>query len=527
MSTSTYDTPATAPRVYQGRSVEELIPKIQAELGEDAIVLRRRKGLTGGIGGFFQRPFVEIEAQAGHPRLDVYDEQVDSPAPPPAAEQVDTLQPTPLGSSGFGGTYVTDALAALAAAGSHDAISPRLGAFANDDRAVSLAEEFHELTPASLLTPQPTLAGPDSPPTSHSTQSPPQRSARPAADPFAAALAAAEVAAGQAAAGDLREAPHPAPAAAVSAPPLEPQSPEPPAGETAALEPHPQASQPLVSQPLVSQPLVSQPLAAVPSRPLAAVPIPQGRARASIESSLLDRGIDEELARELIEAAAAHLLPLMAPRTSLMKAVHLALRQRIPVCPPLPAQSATVAFVGPGGSGKTACCAALLGAYRKRSTLPAACATILAGTAAGELAMLLSPHLLEPTPITDPRAVRALHETREQGLLLLDMPPLSSADRGSIRALAALLGTLQPSRVVLTLPATLGAKPAAQLLEALRPLRASALAITHADETDQLGVAVQAACRFGLAPEYLLDCGNARGGFLQIDPTYLADRLLP
>ena len=62
-------------KTYRGKSLEEVIPKIRAELGEDAIVLRRRDGLVGGVGGFFQRPFVEVEAQAGGPRLDVYDEE--------------------------------------------------------------------------------------------------------------------------------------------------------------------------------------------------------------------------------------------------------------------------------------------------------------------------------------------------------------------------------------------------------------------------------------------------------------------
>ncbi len=83
-------------------------------------------------------------------------------------------------------------------------------------------------------------------------------------------------------------------------------------------------------------------------------------------------------------------------------------------------------------------------------------------------------------------------------------PAVSCADPASIAALAELLAELAPDRVVLALPATLGATPAARLLQALRPLGANALAITHADETDQLGVAVQAACTFGLAPVYLL-----------------------
>jgi flagellar biosynthesis GTPase FlhF len=59
---------------YRGRSLEEILPRIREELGPDAIVVRQRTGLTGGIGGFFQRQCVEVEARPGHPRIDVYDE---------------------------------------------------------------------------------------------------------------------------------------------------------------------------------------------------------------------------------------------------------------------------------------------------------------------------------------------------------------------------------------------------------------------------------------------------------------------
>ena len=106
------------------------------------------------------------------------------------------------------------------------------------------------------------------------------------------------------------------------------------------------------------------------------------------------------------------------------------------------------------------------------------------------------------------------------------MPPLSPAERPAIERIAGLLEELKPDRVVVALPATLGAKAAAQLLGALRPCERAQLAITHADETDQLGVAVEAACAFGLAPEYLLDRGRVRGGLTRIDPTHLAERLL-
>src|SRR3954466_11743924 len=48
-------------KTFRGRSLEEILPQIREELGPDAIVLRRREGLTGGVGGFFQRPYVEVD----------------------------------------------------------------------------------------------------------------------------------------------------------------------------------------------------------------------------------------------------------------------------------------------------------------------------------------------------------------------------------------------------------------------------------------------------------------------------------
>jgi hypothetical protein len=470
MSTTT----KSAPRVYHGRSIEELIPKIQAELGEDAIVLRRRKGLTGGIGGFFQRPFVEIEAQPGAPGIDLYDDGDGAPAlPSPLVEPLVTPQAADspaAASSGFGGGYVSDALAALAGSRARPAApaAPPPSSFAG----MAVAPEqpdFRELTPESLIEPRPAQesTGGNGTPT----------------DTFAAALAAAEAAAEAIQPRDLR---------AHDVPPVPPSA---------------------------------APVSYVPPIALPAMPAPHARARTKLEQSLIEVGIDGRFADELLETAAVHLLALN-PRLGLARAVRMALMQRIPACPPLPTASATIALVGPGGSGKTACCAALLGAYRHAGTLPAACATILAGTARNELQMLLSPHILQPTAIDAPHAARALRGAREQGLLLLDLPPVAPNDRASIRTLAALLGELRPDRVAVALPATLGAKPAAQLLEALQPLGASALAITHADETDQLGVAVQTACAFGLAPEYLLDRTRGHLALAQIDPTYLADRLL-
>ena len=406
-------------RIYRGRSIEELIPRIQAELGADAIVLRRRTGLLGGVGGFFQRPFVEIEAsgsgdpeRSARPRIDLYDGPAATPASPPAP--------------------------------------------ASFARTLASARQETESTPAGAVE----MSAFEE--MWSSGESSPVRSEVAPLAPAADACAGAQ-------------------------------------GESPSVrsEVEPQAR-------------------ATPAG---------GRARRNVERSLLGAGLSERFTRELIDGAAAHVVAL-TPRTGLAQAVRRALEQRIPVSPPLSSEGAAIALVGPGGSGKTECCTALLGAYLKRAALPAGYVTILAGQRHGELEMLLGPRIVTPVPATSPRAAKALAEARSGGLAIIDTPAVSAADRPAIRELASLLGKAKPDRVVIALPATLGAAAAEQLLKALGPLKADSVAITHADETDQLGVAVQAACEFGLAPEYLLGGGRGSAKLTRLDPAELANRLL-
>jgi flagellar biosynthesis GTPase FlhF len=313
--------------------------------------------------------------------------------------------------------------------------------------------------------------------------------------------------------------------------------------------PQPRASAPVQQAPLQRAPAERAPAERAPAEraPVARAPAPpwatgerrevapgsHSRARAGVARSLQRCGIGEELTRELIDGASAHALAL-APRAGLAQAVRVTLAQRIPVAAVLPTKGAAIVVVGAGGAGKTTCCATLLGAYRKHSTLPASFATVTrnpdgaADRERGELRMILSPYVMKPTPARAQRVVRALRRARGDGVAVLDTPSVSPSDRAGIRELARLLAELQPDRVVVALPATLGATAAAQLLQALHPLGADAMAVTHADETDQLGVAVEAACRFGLAPEYMLERVRAGGWRLrQISPTALAERLLP
>ncbi len=550
-----------APRIYRGRSVDELIPTIVAELGEDAVVIRHQRGLAGGFAGFFQKAFVEIEARRGDPGgslLDRYDEDDAAPALPGDGPTMlpDDAAPAPPRDAyrelpGEGPTMLRGDTAPAPPRNAYRELPGERPTMLPDNAAPAPPRDAYRELPGERPTmlqgdtapapprnayrelpgERPTMLPDDTPP------APPRDAyrelpgefdyARPpaapkpinwdgatevwATNPFAAALAEAEAAVRAAepavppdldaalaeALAEAEDAQAPEEIVAASSPDLYPEPPELPA--EAALPAEPTAVSPTPLHPGSPADTAIEPEDETPST--------RGGAREEIEHTLRAVGIGDELVRELIEAASTHVLPLLPPSTSLAQAVHTALTQMIPASRPLPAAGAAIAVVGAGGSGKSACCAALAEAYREHSTLPATCVAVA-----------------PDTTIDEP----ALREARARGLLLLDTPTVSSADPSSINALAELLEQLRPDRVVLALPATLGATPAAQLLEALGPLQADALAITHADETDQLGVAAQTACAFGLAPIHLLArAEHGAWALTWIDPFLLADRLLP
>jgi flagellar biosynthesis GTPase FlhF len=562
-----FGTGGAAPtRVFRGRSVDELVPQIQRELGADAIIVRRREGLTGGMFGFFQRAFVEIEAMPGGPGVDVYDE-ADSPAPagPPSQAPIAAVapalqhpsapqyQPAPAPAQTSSPQQFAPSAPAPPARFEQSVPAPEQSVPAAEQRPAA-GYPPPCAAPATAYPPTQPAGEPQPPPAPPVVPSPPV-----APTPFYAREAAAPSAGG----GSAYVTAHLAALARADRTKLPPRAPaptrrgEPPTWSTDFSEPGTaqglrsadvpelfpaapaRARTPVQRAPVERVAVERAPVQRPPAPPWASserrevAPGSHSRARAGVARSLQRAGIGEELTRELLDGASAHALAL-APRAGLAQAVRVTLAQRIPVAPVLPTEGAAIVVVGAGGAGKTTCCAALLGAYRKSSSLPASFATVTrnpvgaAEPERGELRMILSPYVMKPTPARAPRAVRALRRARGDGVAVLDTPGVSPSDRAGVRELARLLAELAPERVVVALPATLGATAAAQLLQALRPLGANAMAVTHADETDQLGVAVEAACRFGLAPEYMLERARAGGWRLrQISPTALAERLLP
>ena len=621
-------------RVYHGRNIDELIPRIESELGADALIVRRRDGLTGGVLGFFQHAFVEIEAMPGRPGIDVYDEQE-----PAAPEALPTLE---LGSASEipPGAQLLPAAPEAApppdyappgqAPGAYPPAAYRPGAYtpaahtpaaytpaaytpaahtpaAHTPAAYTPAAHTPKAYPPAAYTPKAytpkayppgahtpaayTPAGayppgaytpgpypqdaypPAGPPGGQYT--PPQAAPQPVAPQE---QAQAGTAPDSATAGPYPSPPNPSPqpyvpsfqsaypsaarpplpsqpASAAGAyltphmaalaregppPPLRPSPEPPPVGVDfqellgrqpsrptgRSAPPIPRLTPPAAERDLLGESRAGGARARTPPERRTVVAGSHGLARVGVERSLRRSGISDEFARELIDIAGAHTVAL-SPRAGLAQAVCATLAQRIPVLPPPPAKGAAIVLVGAGGSGKTTCCAALLNAYRASSTLPACYTTLTRQREGGELLMILSPEIVTPTRATTTPALRALGRARSEGVAILDTPSLSPAEKGPIRDLGRLLEEIKPERIVVALPATLGAAPAGQLLAALAPLGADSLAVTHADETDQLGVAVEAACRYGLAPEYILRREHAPGWRLhRIDPTDLAARIM-
>src|SRR4051794_3009631 len=118
------DTTTSAPDVqtFRGRSLEEVLPQVREALGPDAIVLRRREGLAGGVGGFFQRPFVEVEARRplddereGMPRNDrATAEGLASPAIQALVDQASPFADALARAQGDGGVSAQEVLLAAA-----------------------------------------------------------------------------------------------------------------------------------------------------------------------------------------------------------------------------------------------------------------------------------------------------------------------------------------------------------------------------------------------------------------------------
>jgi flagellar biosynthesis GTPase FlhF len=76
-------------------------------------------------------------------------------------------------------------------------------------------------------------------------------------------------------------------------------------------------------------------------------------------------------------------------------------------------------------------------------------------------------------------------------------------------------------------PATFSVHAARKLLDGFAGLGADGIAVTHADEADQLGIAAELSQISGMPVAYIHDGLELDGALSAADPSALAARLLP
>jgi flagellar biosynthesis protein FlhF len=459
--------PATAPtttvtaepgvKTFRGESLEEVLPQIREELGADAVILRQRDGLKGGVGGFFQKRCVEVDARAGSKRVDTYagaaeDDDVraalDADATPDFDAELEAELEAAEEEERFARPQVAaPAPAAAPAAASAPAMPP-----------LQIGTTFTVGAPVATADPNIAVG----------LESPAIRALFEAAAPFAEQLQMADAAIAR-----------PAEPAAVEAPAAPAEAPLPAPVVAAEVEP------------------------VAPARPAQAD---------TQEYALVEGGLSPALAADVVAETVSHLLPFGTPR-QFKRLVRQALARRIPVQGPRALGGAAVVLAGAGGSGKTLTVARLAAAYAQRSDLDVVVLALRPRDGGAELQSLLAPFGVAVEVFASSADAKArLAGVSDNTLVLVDTPAVSPSDEEGVKALATDLRRLKGAEVHLCLPATLSAAAAKRLLAAFEALKPGGIALTHVDETPQVGAVVELAVTGGPALTFVgRDTGVERG----------------
>lgn len=516
---------------YRGRSLEELVPRIRQELGDDAVIVSRRETSSGGVGGFFAKREIEVEVRPGE----------NAPPAVPAAPAAAT----------------PDVAAAFAAqlAQAHErqqarpVVSPEVDALpgaANvtvDDlfppappQSGGLASLFNaglppaapEVEPEAEIAPAPARSEPDAELVEDDEEYEDDEWIDEDDEDEPALVA------------DIAPVDEPAPVADI-APVAEIAPVEQPTGmfdylgggepesEPERRPEHLHEVDPLA--PTSAGPAPEPFVAAPEPAPAAIVPAPapvSGLPPAALVAAerLVARGLRASLAEAIAQEAIAGLAPLL-PGADPKDLVIDALARRIPMHP-LRSGPGVIGFVGPGGAGKTRCVARLAAAHARHGTMPVSVIALRSPDGGAELRRLLAPYgvALHAVESGAEGAARTAG-LRGDGLVLVDTPGVSPRSTGELRSLGTELDALAPDELHLAVPATIGPAAAQELVGGVRELGVGALVLTHTDETEMLGTVIGLAIDSGLPLSYLARGQAVEAGLRPASATDLARELVP
>jgi flagellar biosynthesis protein FlhF len=432
---------STATKTFRARSLTDALAQVRDELGPDAVVVRRREGLEGGVAGFFQKAVVEIEAQpGGAPLASAGTALLDDDAPI-------VPEPTPAPAS-MAPTLARDAAAAgfAAALATAERAPAEPGAAPSEPAARPVPLRPHTDAAVDAF--------------------PAPRDSAPEVVPVVTVAHAAAPAA-------------PAPAAAAA--PAATFVPEPPV----AREPVPAAGSllPAITPGPAEHPEVERVLGALH--------------RAGLSESFAAGLVSEAAVHGLPFAegeAPARLRPFVAR----------ALARRLDVAPLRSASAvAVVGAGGAGKTAVVARLAAAYAAARRLPVAVIALRPKDGGAELARLLAPAGVPLWATDDVEG--AAARIANLRRGALVLVDTPALPARAGAARDALVADLRRLGLDEVHFALPATLAGEVAREMLAAARDLGADRIAVTHSDATARLGMPVELAVEAGLPISYLVD----------------------
>jgi flagellar biosynthesis GTPase FlhF len=520
---------------YRGRSLEELVPRIRQELGDDAVIVSRRETSSGGVGGFFAKREIEVEVRPGEMApapatpdvaaafaaqlAQAHDRQQARPVTSPEVDALpgatnvtvdDLFPPAPPQSGGLASLFnagLPPVEPEVAPAPEPEPAPERLESHAEiieDDDEYDDGEwieededEVEEVAPAPVAEVAPVHVAP--------IEVAPAEVAPIEVAP--AEIAPAEIAAVEQPTGMFdylggEAEPEPAPLHDVD--PLMPTSAAPlPEPMPVELEPAPAAIVPAPA-----------PVSGLPPAALVAA------------ERLVARGLRASLAEAIAHEAIAGLAPLL-PGADPKELVTDALARRIPMHP-LRSGPGVIGFVGPGGAGKTRCVARLAAAHARHGTMPVSVIALRSPDGGAELRRLLAPYGVALHAVeSGAEGAARIAGLRGDGLVLVDTPGVSPRSTGELRSLGAELDALAPDELHLAVPATIGPAAAQELVGGVRELGVGALVLTHTDETEMIGTVIGLAIDSGLPLSYLARGQAVEAGLRPASATDLARELVP
>ncbi len=247
-----------------------------------------------------------------------------------------------------------------------------------------------------------------------------------------------------------------------------------------------------------------------------------------VSEQLLDAGMPADVVEALVSDAIRLLAPF-DPEAKEADLVRQMLARTVRVEHGWRSKSRTIAVVGPAGAGKTLTVAKLAHAFAERSPFSVRLVSLEPGEGAERLTALTDGLDVDRREADTPEAAKsAVRAPGNDGVVLVDTPPVSAGDGEGLAALGKLLAAARPDETHLITPAGYDARSLLHLNAAIDPLfPANRILISRIDEAPTAAVPVGISLGLKRPISYVADGRRPAGGLRPADPNELAALVMP